>query len=227
MAFISRRSMRSVSKVVSRLMDLGSPPSAETAVGSMPRARAASASAAGPNDSASRDGGIRATSPIRCRLYRARRSAVRGPMPGSALRGRGARNRCLVPRPHPRQAPGLGVIAGDLGDHAAGGGADRHLQAHRPQDRPPQVVGRLDRPGVAGADDARRPEEAAAAGHIQVRLIQRDGLDQGRISSTDIHHLLRKAGVGVEVAAEELGIRADPAGLADGHGRLDAARRAS
>jgi len=75
----------------------------------------------------------------------------------------------------------------------------------------------------AAGDRARRAEQAAAAGDVEVRLVDRRHLDLVGEAAQQIDEAVVHNAVGREVGHQERALRAEPLGLADRHGRAHAA----
>ena len=102
-------------------------------------------------------------------------------------------------------------VGGDLGDQPVGADPHRHrepaLLAHPAADLPR-------RPG-GGA------ERGEPAGQVEVGLVERHGLHDGRQLAVDGEDLLRLLPVAPEVGRDEEHLRAEPLGAGGGHRRVD------
>ena len=103
--------------------------------------------------------------------YSASAAAVFSPTPHSRQIGSGARKAASSPGRHHDQPVGLAQVRRDLGHELGGRDPDRGGQ--------PDLV--ADASLIARAIVGPSPNSAAEPGHVEERLVDRDGLDERRV----------------------------------------------
>ncbi len=118
----------------------------------------------------------------------------------------------LLTRQHPENTVRLGLIGADLGHHPRRGDADRAVQSGLAFHRRVQRVGRIE--GLA--------VQAFGAGEVEVRLVDRRHLDARRERFEHTEDLVRVIAIARRVAVEKDGVWAAQIGRAQRHRRMNA-----
>ena len=142
----------------------------------------------------------------------ARRCSARGPTPGSARTGYGARKRGLGPGRHDRDPARLAPVGRDLRDDLRRRDAERAGQARRRPHR-----------GLDGLGDrARAREVGREPGEVEVALVEPGALDPRHDLAHGRPDRLRVVAVQRVPGPEEDRLRAAPERLGAAHRRVDA-----
>ena len=115
-------------------------------------------------------------------------------------------------RRDPDEATWLTLVGGDFGHKSCGGEPPGARQSRLAGDGAQQFVGR----------GKRRAVEALRSGEIEIGLIDRDHLDDGRKSSEDRGDAVAPLRIFLVMAVEEHGVRAELSGGAQRHRGMNA-----
>ena len=187
----------SVSRVFSEPMDFTSR-SGTTALASRPCASACTWAPRVPSQRSSASRGVAATSPIVARPRASRRSRVRGPTPQSRSIGNGCRKRVTSSGGTTVSPSGLPRSLATFATYLVVETPHRDGESGRLEHRAPDRFAH--RPRLAG--------ERLASRHVDERLVDAQGFDEGREGAEGAHHDTRDGAVPLETGREHDRVRA-------------------